>query len=559
MEYLKFDTNSCKDCFTCLRNCPVRAIRFVDQKPQIVSDLCILCGKCVTKCPKNAKKVVSHINEVKKLIKDSPNKVALSVAPSFVSNFKVDGFTSFAKACEKLGFSIVEETARGAYYVTKEYGKLLDSGKYPVLITSACPSAVTYLCTEYPEAIKYLAPVVSPMVAHARILKKEHGDDLKVVFVGPCIAKKKEADQHDEVNYVLTFEELLQMFKENNITFEEIKDEEGAYNPARYYPINRGVLKSFGLKVHDDYDSIAIDGEETIKETLTYINNLDHLFFEMNMCAGGCINGPIQLIDEPMVKSNEVVRQYARKSLGKDFAEELPFELDLSCEYKQIESKRKIPTEEEIQKILKRIFVYKKEDELDCGACGYSSCREKAVAVFNGMADPSFCMPYLKNKAESISNEIIQHTPNGIITINNEGILVDVNERALEYLQIQKDVVGSFYQDHIDLPELLMALDDGNSVDSVIVYNDKTDKYYDVSITVVKEHQLAFAIYKDITQETLQEEKMRLLRQEMVEVTDKVINKQMAAVQEIASLLGESTAEAKVALVNFRNTLKEKK
>ena len=132
------------------------------------------------------------------------------------------------------------------------------------------------------------------------------------------------------------------------------------------------------------------------------------------------------------------------------------------------------------------------------------------------MADPSFCMPYLKNKAESISNEIIQHTPNGIITINNEGILVDVNERALEYLQIQKDVVGSFYQDHIDLPELLMALDDGNSVDSVIVYNDKTDKYYDVSITVVKEHQLAFAIYKDITQETLQEEKMRLLRQEMV-------------------------------------------
>ena len=266
MEYLKFDTNTCKDCFTCLRNCPVRAIKFVDQKPQIVSDLCILCGKCVTKCPKNAKKVVSHIDEVKQLIKDNPNKVALSVAPSFVANFKVGSFASFKKACEDLGFSIVEETARGAYYVTKEYGKLLDSGKYPVLITSACPSSVTYLCTEYPEAIKYLAPVVSPMVAHARILKKEHGDDLKVVFVGPCIAKKKEADQHDEVNYVLTFEELLQMFNENNIQFEEIADEDGAHNPARYYPINRGVLKSFGLKVHDDYDSIAIDGEETIKE-----------------------------------------------------------------------------------------------------------------------------------------------------------------------------------------------------------------------------------------------------------------------------------------------------
>ena len=559
MEYLKFDTNSCKDCFTCLRNCPVRAIRFVNQKPQIVSDLCILCGKCVTKCPKNAKKVVSHIKEVKELIKNNPNRVALSVAPSFVANFKVGTFSSFKNACEKLGFSIIEETARGAYYVTKEYGKLLDSGKYPVLLTSACPSAVTYLCTEYPEAIKYLAPVVSPMVAHARILKKEHGEDMKIVFVGPCIAKKKEADQHDEIDYVLTFEELLQMFNEQNITFEEIAEEEGAYNPARYYPINRGVLKSFGLKVHDAYDSIAIDGEETIKETLTYIDGLDHLFFEMNMCSGGCINGPIQLIDDPMVKSNEVVRQYARKSFGKDFAEELPFEVDLSWEYKKIESKRKIPTEEEIANILNRIFINNKEEELDCGACGYSSCREKAVAVFNDMAEPTFCLPYLKNKAESISNEIIQHTPNGIITINSEGILVDANERSFEYLQIDSSAVGEFYQNYVDLPELLTAVEEGKNIDSVIVYNDKTDKYFDVSITVVKEHRLAFAIYKDITQETLQEEKMRLLRQEMVEVTDKVINKQMAAVQEIASLLGESTAEAKVALVNFRNTLKEKK
>ena len=553
MEYLKFDTQSCKDCHLCLRNCPVKAIKFVNHKPQIVSDMCILCGHCVTKCPQNAKRVVSNIEDVKKILKG--NKVALSVAPSFISYFDCKSFASFKNACEKLGFYVVEETARGAYYVTKEYKKLLNSGNYPVLITSACPSTVTYLCTEYPNAIKYLAPVVSPMIAHARILKKEY-DDVKVVFVGPCIAKKKEADDSKEVECALTCEELDIMLKEANISFEEIKDNEG-YNSARYYPINRGVIKSFGLKVSEKYDSIAIDGEEQIKEVLANIDQMQNLFFEMNMCIGGCINGPIRNKDHISLRANDIVRKYARNNAETKIDEELPFELDLSCEYKQIENKRRIPTDEEIQKILNTIFKYDKKDEIDCGACGYNTCREKAIAVYNGMADPYFCMPYLKEKAESISNEIIEHTPNGIITINKEGILVDANQRAYEYLQLTKESLGNFYQDHVDLPELMMAIDEQKNVDSIIVYNERINKYFDVSITIVKEHQLAFAIYKDVTQETLQDEKMKQLRKEMVEVTDKVITKQMAAVQEIASLLGESTAEAKVALVNFRNTLKD--
>ena len=555
MEYLKFDTQSCKDCHLCLRNCPVKAIKFVNHKPQIVSDMCILCGHCVTKCPQNAKRVISNIDDVKVLLKDNPGKVALSVAPSFISYYDCSNFASFKNACKKLGFSVVEETARGAYYVTKEYKKLLDSGEYPVLITSACPSTVTYLCTEFPNAIKYLAPVVSPMIAHARILKHEH-QDVKVVFVGPCIAKKKEADDSNEIECALTFEELDIMLKEANISFEDVEDTQ-AYNPARYYPINRGVIKSFGLKVSEKYDSIAVDGEEQIKEVLTNIDQMENLFFEMNMCIGGCINGPIRNNEHISLRANDIVRKYAKSSKGTQIEENLPFDVDLSCEHKQIENKRKIPSDEEIQKILNRIFKYDKKDEIDCGACGYNTCREKAIAVYNGMADPEFCMPYLKNKAESISNEIIEHTPNGIITINKDGILVDANQRAYEYLQLSKESLGNFYQDYVDLPELMMAIYEEKNIDSIIVYNDKIDKYFDVSITIVKEHQLAFAIYKDVTQETLQDEKMRQLRKEMVEVTDKVITKQMAAVQEIASLLGESTAEAKVALVNFRNTLKD--
>ena len=193
----------------------------------------------------------------------------------------------------------------------------------------------------------------------------------------------------------------------------------------------------------------------------------------------------------------------------------------------------------------------------NCGACGYKTCREKAIAIYNGLTDPEFCMPYLKNKAESISNEIIKHTPNGIITVNNKGTIIDINERACEYLCVDKSIVGAFYQQYIDLSELLICIEKQENLKSLIYYNEKNDKYFDVSITVVKEHNYAFAIYKDVTEITLSDEKMKQLRKEMIKVTDEVINEQMRAVQEIASLLGDSTAKAKVALVNFKNTLKD--
>ncbi len=554
MDYLKFDIESCKDCYSCLRHCPVKAIKFVNNKAEIIEDKCILCGNCVNVCPQNAKKVISSIDFVKNLIKNHPQKVALSVAPSFISNFDVVSFDAFKKAASQLGFSIVEETARGAQYVTEEYGRILDKNVHKAFITTACPAVNTFICLNYPSAIKYLAPIVSPMVAHGRILKKEYGDDLHIVFVGPCIAKKKEAIESHVIDCALSFEEFNEMLQEKSISFEDIEDKGSSHNLSRYYPIHRGIIKSFN-KLNSNYDTISVDGVQEIKNILENIDDLENVFIEMNMCDGGCINGPMKISTKPKMKDNSIVRHYVKNS--KYIDEEKKVQVDLSTTFKPLDNNHKIPSEEEIKKILAHIFKYKKEDEINCGACGYNTCREKAIAVYNGLADPEFCMPYLKNKAESISNEIIQHTPNGIITINDKGVLIDVNERAFEYLQINKTAVGHFYQEYIDLPELLIAIDKKENIKSVIVYNDKTNKYFDVSITVVSEHNVAFAIYKDVTQEILNDEKMKQLRQEMIKVTDQVINKQMAAVQEIASLLGESTAEAKIALVNFKNSLKD--
>lgn len=554
--FLKFDIDSCKDCYSCLRHCPVKAIDFTNNKAEIIEDQCILCGECVNVCPQNAKQVFSDIDNVKELIERNPQKVALIVAPSFIANFPVENFASFSEGCKKLGFAYVEEVALGASYVTKEYQRLLDEGKYKVLISSCCPASIDYLRMCFPEAIKYLAPVITPMVATARILKKELGKDIKVVFVGPCIAKKKEADKFKEVDFALTFEEIQQMFEEKNIVFSNISENENSYNEARYYPINRGIIKSFGNNLPAKYDSISIEGEKQIKETLENIEDLDHLFIEMNMCVGGCINGPCKSSKSSPVKDNAKVRDYVKKNTSLHSFKPVA-QIDLACSFTPLKTNKKMPTEEEIKKILARIFKFKKEDEINCGACGYATCREKAIAVYNGFADPEFCMPYLKNKAESISNEIIEHTPNGIITINHEGYILDINSRAIEYLSLTENVVGKFSQDVLDLPELMISLLEERSIPSVIVYFEKKNMYFDVSITYVKDQKIAFAIYKDVTAETLNDEKMKSLRQEMIKVTDEVINQQMMAVQEIASLLGESTAKAKVALINFKNTLKE--
>lgn len=555
MSYLKFNIDNCKDCYSCLRNCPVKAIKFENDKAIIIEENCILCGRCVNVCPYDAKNVRSSIKQVRKLLEAHPKHIVLSVAPSFISNFDVNSFASFKEACLRLGFAHVEETAIGAKMVSEEYIKLMNENKVNAIISTACPAANDYVRMNYPDAIKYLAPVVSPMVAHAKRIKETYGEDYKVVFVGPCIAKKKEATLSGIIDEVLTFEEIDSMFKDSNIEFKDIQEDGEDNLVTRLYPINRGIIKTFTKSVETEYDYISIDGGDEIDDILENINSFDHVFIEMNMCKGGCINGPCKTSKRTMMKDNTIVRNYVKKNKIQPL--KLDSNIDLSTSFTSLKNNIKQPNEEELTAILHSLSKFKKEDEINCGACGYKTCREKAIAIFNGLSDPEFCMPHLKNKAESIANEIMEHTPNGIITVDREGRLIDINNRAYEYLDLPKSALGKNYQDYLILPELMEQIERQENLDSVIVYLDKKNMYFDVSITFVKDQKVAFAIYKDVTREILNEENMKKLRNEMVEVTNQVINKQMAAVQEIASLLGESTAEAKIALVNFRNSLKD--
>lgn len=558
LRYLEFKEAKCKNCYKCLKNCPVKAIKIEDNQARVIEDRCILCGKCTLICPQNAKKVHSELDDVKKLLKN--NKVIASIAPSFISNFNINDFETMNVALKEAGFIFAEETARGAKIVTQKYEELLKTKKFKNFITSCCPAVNNLISIYYPDALKYLAPVDSPIIAHAKLLKKEN-PDCKIVFIGPCIAKKRECKESGLVDAVLTFEELLKLFEEKNIKFrEESEDSKASWNRARFYPISRGVIKSFD-KLNSNYEFIAIDGVKNCIETLEKINELDHVFLELNACEHACVNGPCSLNKaDSSIIANSKVRNYVRSNIkvSKE-AKDIPENIDVSYEHKKRPMNAIEPTEEQIKEVLAKTGKYSKEDELNCGACGYSSCREKAWAVVNGYADVEMCLPYMRERAENMSNEIIQNSPNGIVVVDQSFNITEINAKAKSLLGINKfrpkeSCILDYIKDNADFIE---ALTKDKNIYSKKIKIDATNSYVELSITHIEKQNVMFAILKDITEKVCYNQKLSEMKLETIATTDDVIKKQMRVAQEIASLLGETTAETKVALVKLKKMLNE--
>ncbi len=560
LNYLEFKNAECKDCYKCLRECPVKAIEVINHQAQIIAERCILCGKCTEVCPQNAKRVHTEINEVKALLA-SGGTVLASVAPSFVSSFEIDDFLPMKLALGRLGFADAEETAVGANAVTGEYEKLLKTGKYKNFITSACPAVNRMIQLYYPAALKYLAPVDSPMIAHAKMLKSLH-PDAKVVFIGPCIAKKREGRESGVVDGVLTFEDLKNLLEENNIDLKTVSrlphGGEGEVNRAKYYPISRGIIKSFDKYV-DGYEYVAGDGADKCREVLENIDSLSGMFLELNSCEYACVNGPCSLIHKgSAVKANAAIRKYTNKDIENKISGKIkvPEGVTLAHEYKRMRPDERIPSEREIAEILARTGKVKKSDELNCGACGYNSCREKAWAVANGYAEIEMCLPYMREKAESMSYEIIQNSPNGIVLLDNDMTITEINLKAKEILGItEKDVKGRAAFDFMNPTEFVLALDEGKDVHNKKIKIEKTGKTIELSVILLAKQKVLFGVMKDITEEADYDEKLNAVKMETLTTTDEVIKKQMRVAQEIASLLGETTAETKVALLKLKKTL----
>ena len=563
-DYLEFKNAKCKDCYKCLRECPVKAIEVKNHQARIIESRCILCGHCTLICPQNAKIVHSSLNEIKQIL-NSGAKVVASVAPSFLSSFGLKDFNVFKIALAKVGFFDAEETAYGAELVTQQYKALLESKQFKNFITSACPAVCRLIQAYYPKALQYLAPVDSPMIAHAKMLRKQH-PDAKVIFIGPCIAKKREAIESGIIDGVLTYDDMQELFAEKNIVLDEIinislENKKGTACLSKAYPISHGIIKAFP-ELPKGYDYMAVDGPDRCVDALQNIDNLENVFLEMNICKDGCVNGPCSLsvnIKGGSIKATSDVLKYYKndiRTLAPHKYEE--HDIDLNKLYPRIRNNSMPPPEREIKCILAKIGKHKPEDELNCSACGYDTCRDKAWAVYNGYTDAEICLPYMRERAESLSYEIIQHSPNGIILLDSDFYIQDINDKGRELLGINDPhAEGRHAKDFFNLTDFIIAYNEKRNVMVEKMFVPSTGKYVDMAITYLKDQNMLFGILMDVSSQVNYDMEINKVKMETLKTTDEVIKKQMRVAQEIASLLGETTAETKVALLKLKKTLSD--
>ena len=551
---LTLKKSNCKSCFRCVRKCPVKAIRFSGNQAHIIGNECILCGNCVVQCPQNAKEIADGIEKVRVLLQ-SGDPVIVSLAPSFIANYDGLGIESMREALKKLGFCEVEETAIGATIVKNEYERMINEEERDIIITSCCHSVNLLIQKRFPDCLEYLADVMSPMQAHCSDIKKRM-PNAKTVFIGPCVAKKDEAEYYEGiVDAVLTFEELDKMLDEERIKLTPATDSKEC-SRARFFPTTGGVLKTMAQNA-PGYTYLAIDGVENCMTALKDIagGKIHKCFIEMSACVGSCIGGPVMnRAKKPLISDYLKVASYAGE---RDFEVEQPTPGELKKNFAAIEHKLSEPNETEIMSVLRQMGKFKPSDELNCGTCGYNSCREKAIAVIQGKAEISMCLPFLKDKAESFSDTIVNNTPNGLIVLNENLEVQQINNAARKIMNIRSasDVLGEPVIRILDPTVFVQVKNNGRTVRDQRTYLAEYKKYVEQTVVYDQDSRMLIGIMRDITDEEADRERKARLNKQTVEVADTVVEKQMRIVQEIASLLGETAAETKIALTKLKESI----
>ena len=554
---LTLKKSNCKNCYKCIRHCPVKAIRFSGNQAHIIGNECILCGQCFVVCPQNAKQIVDETEKVRVLLQ-SGDPVVVSLAPSFVANYDGVGINAMRDALQKLGFYDVEETAIGATIVKNEYERMLKEDGRDIVITSCCHSVNLLIQKYFPAELEYLADVMSPMQAHCQDIKKRF-PNAKTVFIGPCVSKKDEAEHYEGiVDAVLTFEELTNWLKEADIELKQDIDS-NEESRARFFPTTGGILKTMAQNA-PGYTYMAIDGVENCIDALKDIESgkIHKCFIEMSACVGSCIGGPVM---EKYHKA-EPIRDYitiANYAGKEDFEVSEPTYVDLRKQFEYIEHRLQMPSETEIFNVLRQMGKFKPSDELNCGSCGYNTCREKAIAICQGKAEISMCLPFLKDKAESFSDTIVKNTPNGLIVLNEELEVQQINDAARRIMNVRSstDILGDQVIRIMDPTDFMEVRNTGRDIRNKMVYLPEYKRYVEQSVIYDKDSHLLIGIMRDVTDEQTEREKKESISRQTVEVADKVVDKQMRIVQEIASLLGETAAETKIALAKLKESIQD--
>ena len=553
-KFLQLKKSNCKNCYKCIRNCPVKSIKFADGQANIIPDECILCGRCFVNCPQDAKQIRDDVPRVKEMIA-SGKKVIASVAPSFIAEFPLMDFAAMKSALLKLGFADAQETAIGATIVKTEYEKMIASGKHDVIISSCCHSVNALIQKYYPSVLPYLADVLSPMLAHCRVIKEENPGAC-AVFIGPCISKKEEAELYGECDVALTYEELEAWMNEAGVVPAGDSTEPDGGKRGRFFPIKGGIIKSMHTE-NTGFTYLAVDGVQNCIAAIKEIESgaLKNCFIEMNACEGACINGPaISHHHKPLLSGEVKVVAFAGDD---EFRVAMPIDTFKNIPY--IGTHEKIPGEAAIKEILAKMGKTSPEQELNCGRCGYPTCREKAIAVYQGKADLSMCLPFLKEKAETFSGYVINNTPNAIFVLDENLCVQQINKAgcALFNLKTPSDILGSPIVRLLNPADYLGVMTSGVPIKEKKHYLAEYKKYVAETIVYDHEYHIVFSIMRDITSEEERQSERSELCNKTVAITNEVIEKQMRVVQEIASLLGETTAETKIALTQLKDALQK--
>ncbi len=571
MAVLKTNEANCRDCYACVRACPVKAIRVNTGHAEIVPDLCILDGACVEACPQGAKQIEEHLSRTEALL--ASGATVFTVAPSIAAGFAVHPGV-IAAALRRLGAVAVGETAETSGWISRHHREQAE--EKGAVVSSSCPAVVNLATRYYVGALPYLAATVSPMIAHGRVIKQVLGEKTHVVFCGPCIAKKGEIAHPavaGDIDAVLTFDELHALLDKHVPDWTTLEPEpfdrfivtEDAIADIRHFPLPGGMMKLLGVPEESlQLTTLVITGIEHCKEFFADIpvNGMPAQIVEMMACDGGCIAGPVMSRHEPVYRRQHRLERFAQELVDQPeprwHSKALRYgDIPLDCSYRDMRLRLPEPGEEEIKAILDSIGKHKPADELNCGACGYKSCRDKAVAVYQGMAEREMCIPHMRNKAESLAEVTIAATPTGVVVVNRNLYVLSVNPAAERMFKCQAaDLVGRPLWRLFDPVRVEKVFQTKQPISGVVRY-EKQGLVIQEYLAYDAHSDLVIVLSTDITSDVKKQEEYAALREASLERAQEVINKQMRVAQEIAGLLGETTAETKAILTELMHLFSE--
>lgn len=547
----------CMDCYRCVRICPVKAIKVEDSQAFVIDEKCIACGTCVKECPQHAKSYRRDLKTVKLLL-DSGARVCVTLAPSFVSNFKSWEAKRIPSFLRSQGVSYIAETSCGAYYTAKEFSKEVETRKK--IISAACPAIVNYIEKYDPENIKYLSNTPSPVILHALHLKEQFGEDTKVIFIGPCVAKKSEAEREeykDLISAVLTFEELQEWIDKECVNlkqFEESFFDELPAGLSRLFPLEGGLIKTAFEKTTSHSKLLfnschfPLTGFSALTNSLDFIEKTKTIIIDPLFCEYGCIDGPASGSSEnPLFKKKKLLEYH---NLAQTSEAIKNYHKEKKSEYKSKLSQSYF-TEEEIKHILKATGKHREDDYLNCGACGYDTCRDKAIAVLEGKAEITMCIPYMRRNAENRADNIFELSPNGIVILDDKLNIIKLNDSFKKMFlcsdsALKKNI--SYFFDPQPFEKILSG---------EILEFDETQKYSDygiecqLKISYMEKENQVLCIFVNVTNARKNKKQLDNMKLNTIMQAQELLDHQISMAQTLAKFLGESTAKGEQLLKNL--------